>query len=237
MKIVFSFLLTVVTYTYCFSQAELIKVALRDTINLRGFISYSDGTPAKNLFITCVKYPRLINSRTDDQGYFELKPCLPFDTLRIDGYRFAINSSRFVNFTIAKHESQISAEIVGKRIYPKQERKLEYSYIDPHMFDGMVHALPSHPGGLEVFVRKTKTKINYPRQAIENNISGEVVFKFTVDTNGIIVNTKLIKGIGYGCDEEVKNAILNSEKWNPGVKHGLNYEQNYYFNYLFKLED
>jgi hypothetical protein len=57
--------------------------------------------------------------------------------------------------------------------------------------------------------------ISYPKKAQENKISGTVIVEFDRDTNCVYSNPKIIKGLGYGCDEEAlraANQIINSTK-------------------------
>jgi len=35
-----------------------------------------------------------------------------------------------------------------------------------------------------------------------------------------LVNAKILRGIGYGCDEEVIRLIENAPKWQPGEQRG-----------------
>jgi len=57
--------------------------------------------------------------------------------------------------------------------------------------------------------------IKYPKQAQENKISGTVIVEFDRDSNCVFSNPKIIKGLGYGCDEEAlkaANQYINSSK-------------------------
>ena len=60
-----------------------------------------------------------------------------------------------------------------------------------------------------------------------------------VDKKGYIYNLKIIKGIGYGCDEEVERVIsaMNklSERWIPGKKDGKNINVIYTIPVKFQL--
>ena len=47
---------------------------------------------------------------------------------------------------------------------------------------------------------------NYPKMAQENKISGTVIIEFDRDSTCILSNPTVIKGIGYGCDEEALRA-------------------------------
>ena len=48
---------------------------------------------------------------------------------------------------------------------------------------------------------------NYPKKAEENNIEGTVVVQFDMDSNCMFVNFRILKSLGYGCDEETIKAI------------------------------
>ena len=57
--------------------------------------------------------------------------------------------------------------------------------------------------------------ISYPKKAQENKISGTVIVEFDRDSNCVFSNPKVIKGLGYGCDEEAlkaANQIITSSK-------------------------
>ena len=57
--------------------------------------------------------------------------------------------------------------------------------------------------------------LRYPIKAQENKISGTVIVEFDKDTNCVFSNPRLIKGLGYGCDEEAlkaANQIINYTK-------------------------
>jgi TonB family protein len=49
--------------------------------------------------------------------------------------------------------------------------------------------------------------LSYPGKAQENNISGTVVVLFDIDSNCRLVNIRIEKGIGYGCNEEAIKAL------------------------------
>jgi len=62
--------------------------------------------------------------------------------------------------------------------------------------------------------------IKYPDKAAENKIQGEVVVSFDIDSTCSIVNVKLVKGIGYGCDEEaIKCVKMSKRTYPPGQGH------------------
>jgi len=54
-------------------------------------------------------------------------------------------------------------------------------------------------------------KLRYPPHAKRNNISGEVVLKAKVNEVGFVISTEIVNGLGYGCDEAAKSAIINTQ--------------------------
>lgn len=79
---------------------------------------------------------------------------------------------------------------------------------------------PSFPGGqaaMDAFIAKRKI---YPLVAFQNDITGTVMVKFVVEKDGKIGGIKVLKGLGYGCDESASDLIRSMPKWIPGQKGG-----------------
>lgn len=64
-------------------------------------------------------------------------------------------------------------------------------------------------------------EMNYPSQALEKKIQGNVTFEFDVK-NGMVANAKIIKGLGYGIDDELLRVLNVSPEWDDsfGKYHG-----------------
>lgn len=75
--------------------------------------------------------------------------------------------------------------------------------------------LPEMIGGEDAF----RAYLDYPHFALRNGIEGIVEVEFYVNKKGEVVNPKIIKGIGGGCDEAVLRAI-KKQRYSPGVKNG-----------------
>ena len=55
----------------------------------------------------------------------------------------------------------------------------------------------------------------WPKSAEENNIYGIVEIKYKLTDSCIIIDTVIIKGLGYGCDEEAMRIFSQvSNYWN-----------------------
>ena len=80
--------------------------------------------------------------------------------------------------------------------------------------------MPSFKGGLKAFFDYFGKNVKYPKLAKKNNITGNVVVSFVIDRDGSITDIKVLKGIGFGCDEEAIRVLQNAPKWNPGKQRG-----------------
>ena len=83
-----------------------------------------------------------------------------------------------------------------------------------------VFETPSFPGGSRAMSRFVARRLRYPRMAINNKVEGVVVAKFDVDKAGNISNPKIVKSLGFGCDEEVIRILGTMPSWEPGTKNG-----------------
>lgn len=66
---------------------------------------------------------------------------------------------------------------------------------------------PVLPGGRKAFNAHLRKHLKYPQKAIINRIEGSVFIKYDIDYKGNVVDTKVISGIGYGCDEEAERVV------------------------------
>ncbi|GAA4005093.1 hypothetical protein GCM10022408_16130 [Hymenobacter fastidiosus] len=85
-----------------------------------------------------------------------------------------------------------------------------------HMADEM----PSFPGGDAAFAKFLRSKINYPTAALNRGTSGKVHISFVVDEQGHILDPKVVKGLGFGLDEEALRLVRIMPWWNPGKIQG-----------------
>jgi len=78
--------------------------------------------------------------------------------------------------------------------------------------------MPSFPGGEEELYNFIANNIN--ELARKAGISGKVLIEFIVSEDGKIIEPKVVKGIGYGCNEEAIRIIKLMPKWIPGKQDG-----------------
>ncbi|MEE9437695.1 MAG: energy transducer TonB [Saprospiraceae bacterium] len=66
---------------------------------------------------------------------------------------------------------------------------------------------PIYPGGLKAMRALIEKEMVYPQDAIDNKIEGTVILKYDVNYKGVVTSTKVMGGIGYGCDKEAKRLV------------------------------
>lgn len=82
---------------------------------------------------------------------------------------------------------------------------------------------PSFKGGQTAIETFINNNIEYPQDAIDNNVEGTVRVQFGVDANGKISNVKTIGDkLGYGLEEEAIKVITSMPNWTPGMVSGKN---------------
>jgi len=81
-------------------------------------------------------------------------------------------------------------------------------------------ALEKQPEGQEAFYKYISKNLKYPQAAVRGNIEGKVFVQFVINTDGSLTDIVVIKGIGFGCDEEAVRIIKNAPKWTPGKQRG-----------------
>jgi TonB family protein len=103
-----------------------------------------------------------------------------------------------------------------------------YQYVD---------IMPGFPGGDDACKNFIRDNLRYPLEARNNEIEGEVLVYFIVETDGSLsdVQVKQGNGIGYGCDEEAVRIIKSMPRWIPGKDHGQNVRVEFYKSVKFRL--
>jgi protein TonB len=73
--------------------------------------------------------------------------------------------------------------------------------------------MPEFEGGVAGIMRYVGQNISYPEGAKVVGKEGTVYVSFVVNEVGNVENVKVMKGIGYGCDEEVVRVITKMPRW------------------------
>lgn len=111
--------------------------------------------------------------------------------------------------------------------------KSEFATDNTHQetFFVQVEKMPSPIGGMLAI----QEGIRYPETAKRTGIEGRVYVKAYIDSNGTVVKTEIIRGIGSGCDEAAMDAV-KKVKFTPGKQRGKAVNVQVTVPILFKLQ-
>lgn len=195
-------------------RAAGVQVQTRDedkTKNrvLRGRVTDTegDGLPGVNVLVKGTD----VGTITDATGNYEIPVDdktseLVFSFIGMQTHEEEVTNEGELNVALDQDVSQLSeVVVVGYSGGQKKEEDEEVPTLEL--------AVPA--GGRGAYKQYLEKNLRYPEQALENNIEGRVTVQFTVDANGKMVDFNVLKGLGYGCDEEVIRLIKQGPKWNP----------------------
>lgn len=94
-----------------------------------------------------------------------------------------------------------------------------------------VEEMPEPIGGIKAI----QEKITYPEIAKRAGVEGKVYILAFVNENGDVTKTQLIKGIGAGCDEAARDAVMKT-KFKPGKQRGTPVKVQVSIPIVFKLQ-
>ncbi len=77
------------------------------------------------------------------------------------------------------------------------------------------------PGTTIIEDQYLTNQIKTPEEALRVGVQGTVICYLEIDEFGEVVNSKIQRGIGFGCDEEVKRVLHLLPNYEPGYLHGI----------------
>ena len=97
---------------------------------------------------------------------------------------------------------------------------------------------PVYPGGQTALETYINNSIDYPQDAIDNNVEGTVNVQFVIDENGNVSHVKEIGNkLGHGLDEEAVKIVSQMPKWTPGQVKGKSVKAWYTLPITYKIEE
>lgn len=101
----------------------------------------------------------------------------------------------------------------------------------------VVEKMPQYPGGQTAKVDFIMSNFNYPIDAYLNQIEGRVYVTFVVEKTGKLSDIRVLRGIGYGCNEEALRLIKLMPDWIPGKQRSEEVRVQFNFPITFKIDD
>lgn len=101
----------------------------------------------------------------------------------------------------------------------------------------VVEVPPSFPGGMSRLGDYIRQNLRYPEAAINAKIEGKAFVSFIVMKNGSVQDVQVLKGLGYGTNEEAVRLIQTMPNWIPGKQSGRSVNVKYNLVVPFTLAD
>lgn len=137
---------------------------------------------------------------TNREGAFELPSATPTQVKVIDP-EFETQSLRLDNN---------DEKVVLQRKTKAQKKSFEAS----DRREGVGY--PSPEGGFELFEQYIQKNIETPFEAKLHAISGDVTLEFTFEKDGTPTQIKVLRALGFGCDQIAERLIEDGPKWRNG---------------------
>jgi protein TonB len=87
---------------------------------------------------------------------------------------------------------------------------------------GSPETAPQFPGGQRALDKYINNSVNYPQQAIDDDMSGIVHVSFIIDEQGNVTKAKVLDraSVGDGLDQEALRVVRAMPSWKPGKVNG-----------------
>lgn len=178
---------------------------------VRGKVTFSDdgtGLPGVNVLVKGSNEGTVSDSQGNFQIAVEGQPTLQFS---------------FIGFTT--EEVEASSDELNVKLDTDVSELSEVVVVGGTDDVGFLPSTPSimelaaPEGGRRMFKQYLEQNLQYPQAALENHIEGKVTVQFNIDMTGQLSNFRVIRGIGFGCEEEVIRLIKQGPKWSPTKKN------------------
>lgn len=129
------------------------------------------------------------------------------------------------------------------RDQPRNEadRAKARTLIKPVKVEGKVYDAveesPTFPGGMQKLGEFLGQNLKYPAAAEKAKAEGTVFVNFILTKEGDITDVKILKGIGFGADEEAVRVMNQMPRWNPAKQDGKAVNVRYNLPIRFELDD
>lgn len=114
-------------------------------------------------------------------------------------------------FEVPKESSEAPSNVKVEEHKPAEKKVIP---VDETYYVA-VDIMPEPFGGMEALQKN----VTYPEQARKENIVGKVFVKAFINENGEVTRAEIVKGLGYGCDEEAL-WVVKSTRFKPAKKNG-----------------
>ncbi|MFD2935706.1 M56 family metallopeptidase [Spirosoma flavum] len=149
------------------------------------------------------------------------------------GYAFVLPlAALLVMCTQSEHDPQSE----GTLSTTTQTQARKAVKVDGEIFT-VVEEQPEFQGGMAGLGSYLGKNLRYPAAAQKAKAEGRVFVSFVVTKSGEITDVEILKGIGYGADEEAIRVVQNMPRWQPAKQNGQLVNVKFNLPINFQLED
>lgn len=80
--------------------------------------------------------------------------------------------------------------------------------------------MPEYPGGMKEMLKFLQENVQYPENAMKNNVQGRVIVQFVVEKDGTPTEFKVLRSVDPDLDAEALRVMKAMPKWKPGMQKG-----------------
>ncbi|MBO3700608.1 energy transducer TonB [Roseivirga sp. E12] len=96
---------------------------------------------------------------------------------------------------------------------------------------------PTFPGGMKAYSKFLGENLNYPQEAKQKGIEGNVYITFVVGTDGSLSDFELLRNPGGGLGEEALRVYMDGPNWVPGMQKNQVVKTRMTARVAFRLDD
>lgn len=147
---------------------------------------------------------------TDLRGDFSLdvpdQSLLVFSFVGLETVEKSVPPQGTLRVDMKEDVSQLSEVVITRAALPRPETE------EP------IVKLAEPVGGFKAYNRYLEDNLRYPQQALDKQVKGRVVVEFNVGVDGKLDNFVVMRGLGYGCDDEVIRLVKEGPEWIPSTE-------------------
>ncbi|GAB4049301.1 M56 family metallopeptidase [Spirosoma litoris] len=221
--------------------AAVVGQATDDTITVAGRVTAADGKPLPGAHV--ILEGTTTGAETNAKGYYTL-PNVPKNAslvvsfIGFDSQRVAVKGRNVINVMMAR--AVVLDKVVVTAYEPSEKAAPPVSSTHSLAGNGevftVVEEVPEFPGGMSELGKYLMKNLRYPADARKAHVDGQVFIQFVVTETGDIQQLRILKGIGFGCNEEAVRVVSQMPKWRPGKQNGKPVAVQYNLPIQFTLE-
>ncbi|MDB4582544.1 M56 family metallopeptidase [Draconibacterium sp.] len=156
------------------------------------------------------------------------------EKIRIEANNSDLN--RLKQMFAGKSSFNLEADSLGNYFLVKNNTLLPRLLDKGEEIVSLADIMPEFPGGEDGLRNHIATAIQYPKEALDKEITGRVFVSFVVTKTGEVANCKVVRGVHESIDIEALRIMNSLPSWKPGVKNGQVVNVRYTVPIKFEIE-